>query len=139
MENIEYFREWLKDLNMDRNDFAVFGSWPLYLRGITSTISDIDLVVRPQSWESATKLWILSTSYLWHPKIIINESLEMFLKRAPGDWNVDELIDTADVVEGIRFVSLGNVLKWKKLYNREKDQLHIKLIQEYLKENGKKI
>jgi len=45
---------------------------------------------------------------------------------------IDTLIDTAEEFEGIKFVTLENVLRWKKLMGRPKDLEHIKMIKAYL-------
>jgi len=136
MKNIDYFKNWLKNLDLNKNDFAVFGSWPLYLRWITDKITDIDLIVRAQNWNEATKLGKLKIIN-GNENIEINAELEIWKQRKPGDWDTDNLIDTADIFDGIKFVTLENVLKWKTIYNRDKDKIHIKLIEEYLKSNNK--
>jgi hypothetical protein len=52
-----------------------------------------------------------------------------------GEYNPDPqlLINDADIIDGVPFVRLEEVLKWKKAYGREKDKMDIKLIEEYLK------
>ena len=50
-----------------------------------------------------------------------------------GIWNINELIETADIIDGIRFVNLENVLKWKKARNKPKDASQIALLEEYFK------
>jgi hypothetical protein len=47
-------------------------------------------------------------------------------------WNIDELIDTADIFDNWRFVELQHVLTWKRLMNRPKDQADIQAIEQYL-------
>lgn len=131
MLNIDYFKNWLKDFDLDKDKFAVFGSGPLYLRGIIDKITDIDLIVRTQNWYEVSNIGRLNMVN-WIENIVISDTLEIWKQRRPWDWDIDKLIDTADVFDGIRFVSLGNVLKWKMLYNRDKDKIHIKLIQKYL-------
>ena len=54
------------------------------------------------------------------------------------DWmpltdNVDALIDDADIIEGIRFVKLKDIINLKKIQNREKDIKDIQLIEQYQK------
>jgi hypothetical protein len=45
---------------------------------------------------------------------------------------VNRLIEEADVIDGIRFVKLADVIDWKKTQCREKDLYHVKLIEDYL-------
>ncbi len=47
--------------------------------------------------------------------------------------DTDELIKNADVIEGIPFVQLSELLKWKKAATREKDLKDVALLEEYLK------
>jgi hypothetical protein len=42
------------------------------------------------------------------------------------------LVDTADIIEDIRFVKLEHVLNWKRMMGREKDLKDIGLIETYL-------
>jgi hypothetical protein len=42
------------------------------------------------------------------------------------------LIETSDKIEEVNFVTLENVLKWKKEMNRAKDVEDIKKINEFL-------
>jgi hypothetical protein len=50
----------------------------------------------------------------------------------PGKWNIDELIETAEVIDGIAFVHLRTVIEWEKIMGREKNERDIMLIKEYL-------
>lgn len=64
--------------------------------------------------------------------ILFGGEIEIFDDWAPGTWDTDELIDSANFIDGIRFVSLKNVIKWKKEMGREKDLQHINMIMSYL-------
>ena len=53
------------------------------------------------------------------------------------DWkpwfnDVDFLMDSADIINGFRFVKLEYLLKWKQEMNREKDKTDIKIISDFL-------
>ena len=47
--------------------------------------------------------------------------------------NVQEIIETADMVEGIPFISLEQLKIFKEVYGREKDRKDVELIDKYLK------
>ena len=47
----------------------------------------------------------------------------------PGEWDINELIDSADIVEGFRFAKLADVLLYKQSLMREKDALDIVAIE----------
>jgi hypothetical protein len=124
----------LKSLNLPTNDYAVFGSGPMYPRGIKELGHDIDLIARGSAWGTAQTLGEVNQTKLGGNKVIelFDGNIEIFNGWAPGEWSVDELIDTSETFDGIPYVTLENVLKWKKIMNREKDIEHIRLIEEYL-------
>ncbi len=47
-------------------------------------------------------------------------------------WNTDELIDEAEIIEGFRFASLQDVLRYKIALSRPKDLADIAKIARYL-------
>ncbi len=51
----------------------------------------------------------------------------------PGEWDVSDIIAKAEIIDGLPFVTLDTVVKWKKLKGREKDIRDIELIEEFLK------
>lgn len=60
------------------------------------------------------------------------DRMELFKDWLPGEWNVDKLIDESEIIDGLPFVRLEEVLKWKKLMWREKDRQDIELINKFL-------
>lgn len=129
----------LMALDLPVEDFAIFGSTPLYLLGLRSEIKDIDLIARGSAWEKAKKIGELKTAPQGSGEMVVigDGSIEIFKQWVPDYWDVDELIDTADIYEGVRFVSLENVLKWKKLMGREKDLVDVSKIENYLQKMKK--
>lgn len=128
----------LLSLKLPTKDYAVVGSGPMFAYGIKSQINDIDIVARGKAWEMVRKLGNPIKSPLGNTIIqIFDGKVEAGITWLPGECDIDELIDTADVIEGIRFVSLENVLKWKKKMARPKDLKHIKMIEEYLSNKKK--
>lgn len=125
--------EELKKLALPQGEYAIFGSGPLWARGIREG-KDIDVIVRGTAWD-----WAMA-----HGKLIIKEdsglecvqfaggSIEVYRDWYPGEWDIRGLIETAEVVDSIPFVRLEYVVDWKKKMGREKDQKDLVLIQEYL-------
>jgi len=119
-------------LGLPPDDFAVFGSGPMMAHGIKES-RDLDIIARGAAWSLAQALGQQKKGGYGGNKIGLADGLiEIFDSWGPGAWDADELIDTAEVIEGIRFVALQNVLKWKKLMGRPKDAEHIGLIETYL-------
>lgn len=67
-------------------------------------------------------------------EVLVNDGVEIFNDWGPGEWNVKQLIEDSEIIEGLPFVRLIEVLKWKKLLKREKDLKDIEMIEKYFKE-----
>lgn len=118
--------EELKRLSLPKDDFAIFGSGPMAVRGIREN-KDLDLVVTPTLWEDLKKKLPVSDD-----STIKIGNIEIF-KELPIFDNTEELIDNADIIDGFKFVKLNEVIKFKKALGREKDLKDIKLIENFLK------
>lgn len=127
--------EKLKSVDLPTNDFAIFGSGPMYPIGIKELGHDIDLIARGEAWRKAITLNEPVKTKTWGCLVVslFDDQIEIFNGWGPGNWNIDELIDAADIFGGIRYVNLDNLIKWKKEMGRPKDFEHLKLIEEYLK------
>lgn len=121
----------LGKLNLPRDEFAICGSGPLAVREIRNS-HDMDIVVKKKLWKQLAKKYPIHQSGNKRNFIQIMD-IEMAEGWLPLLENADKLIDTADVINGFRFVKLDYVMKWKKIMNREKDKRDIKLIEKYLK------
>ncbi len=129
----------LLDLELDPNDYAVFGSGPMYPHHLKEMTHDIDIIARGKAWKKAQQFGIPHATDL-HQGLQVDVAggkIQIFNKWISDNWDVDELIDSAEIIDGIRFVRLDLVLKSKEEQHRKKDIADIQLIQEYLKkENG---
>ena len=125
----------VKKLNFPLGKYALFGSAQMCLRGLREC-KNIDIIVTSDLY---TKL---KFEPIWNVAIVKSgseslnfENIEIFRDWKPGDWNIKELIDKAEKIEGVPFVRIENVLKWKQLMNREKDIKDIETIKNYLQIN----
>jgi len=126
----------LNSLGLSVDDYAVFGSGPMFAHGIKDLGHDLDIIARGNAWRQACSTSSPQTAIFGGLVVnLFNGEIEIFDSWAPGDWDVNDLIDTAEIIEGIRFVTLENVVKWKRLMGREKDRIHIKMIEDHL--NGR--
>lgn len=128
----------LRSLKLPPSDYAVFGSGPMYIRGIKDLGHDLDIIARDKAWEVACKISDPKPTQSGNGEVVeINGGeIEIFKQWWPGEWDVDELIDSAETFEGIKYVTLENVVKWKKLMGRDKDLDHIKMIERYLRKQS---
>ncbi|MER6784411.1 hypothetical protein ABT330_07230 [Streptomyces sp. NPDC000658] len=116
----------LRGLGLPHDDFVVAGSAPLFVRGLRERVSDLDVVARGAAWRQARTLstpvpapygrgTVLSVG-LPDQRI---EILDAWFPKLFG--TVDLLIENAEVIEGIRFLSLSDTLRWKDELRRPKD------------------
>ena len=118
----------LKKLKLPPAQFAIFGSGPMAARGIRES-KDLDIVVKPALWKTLIKQ---HPTVPEKPDCIRIGDLEIFNGWKPWFEITDELVDTADLIDGVRYVKLDYVIRWKQAMGREKDLNDIKLIEQYL-------
>lgn len=129
------FLEKLKELdklNLPKKNYAITGSGPLAIRNIRNA-NDIDILVKKDTWENLKTKY---TSYDEnHIKIGNIEIWKDFINLTPI---INEVIDSAEIIEKYPFVTLEHTISWKKFLNREKDLKDIKLIENFLKKKKKR-
>ena len=141
MYNLEKVNEIKKILSvldnvLGKNEYAIFGSGPLYIRDLKEKLNDVDIIVNQKGWNKLIEHYESKDTKSGFGDVIKIQKgieIEIFNMWGPGKWEINELILTADKIEETNFVTLKNVLKWKKEMNREKDQEDIKKIESYSK------
>lgn len=123
----------VKELNLAKGSFVVFGSCPMAAAGIREA-GDIDLLATPKVREKFAQLGWEEINKGPLDKPVTNGVVEIH-----DNWEFSsykptlaQLLSTADYVEDIPFASLGEVRKWKAASGRPKDIVDIKLIDDYL-------
>jgi hypothetical protein len=120
-----------RELDLPIGGYAIFGSGPMAIRGLRES-SDIDFIVPKkifdkyrdnEEWKQG--IFADGTEYL------SSGDMEMLYDWGTG-WDTEELIKNAEIIDGLAFVRLKEVLKWKKMRNKEKDQKDIEIIENYL-------
>lgn len=121
------------DLGMPPGDFALAGSAPLYAHGLRSRLRDVDVVARGAAWKIAQTFGkpVEAPSGIGHVVRIGDGEIEIFDRWVAPKWPIGKLIDGAEVIDGIRVVSLRDSLAWKRYLNREKDAADIRLLERY--------
>lgn len=124
----------LLSFNLPTQDYAVFGSAPMFAHGIKELDTDIDLIARGAAWQQACAINPPTKTKLGPGQVVTlaNGDIEVFNTWYPGEWDIDALIKSAEFVAGIPFVRLEEVIKWKTHFGREKDLKHIEMINNYL-------
>ena len=125
----------LRKLNLPARDYAVFGSGPLWVRGIRPG-KDLDLIARGKAWEILSERGeIKQGDGCSHTIKFKDGEIEAFDQWCTPGCDVDDIINHADVIEGIPFARLQDVLCWKEQMNRDKDMDDIKLVEAYIEEH----
>lgn len=131
------FSDFLKRLNkltLPEDQFVIVGSGPLGVRDIREC-RDLDVLVTDELWNELAKKYPIKQEH-GIDKIEVDEDIEMLAKgsafRDPNIASIEEIIKNADIIEGIRFINLELLVKFKQKMGREKDLKDIDLIKDYL-------
>jgi hypothetical protein len=124
----------VKALKLPEWQYVVFGAGPLAAHGIRPT-NDVDLFV-------TTALYERLKAAGWSEHITSTGGLYLAdgIYEADDSWDygaynptIEELIDAAEVIQGVPFAPLGEVLKWKRAFGRPKDVVDVRLIEDHLR------
>jgi hypothetical protein len=131
---VNIFRQ-VADLGLPLGQYVVFGGGPLAAHGIRPT-TDVDLFVTTTVYE---QLKLAGWEEHDVPAPGEGRYLAQGIYGAACTWHYgeynpvpEELIAVADLIEGIPFAPLVEVVKWKKAYGRPKDLVDVTLIEEFL-------
>lgn len=133
MTNNELFKK-VKDLYLPIGEYALFGSVPMGVRGLREC-HDIDIIVTEKLWNEYRDKYGWSLVKTQHENKysdgLRNNDIEMWKDWWPK-WDIKKLIQGAEIIDGLPFVKLEEVLKWKKHIAREKDLKDVKIIEKFL-------
>ena len=123
----------VKRLNLPVSDFAIFGSGPLIVRGIIPASNDLDIICRGQAWETVKAIGVLEYLSKYDVTVVTmcGGRLTFGTKWAIGEFDIDELIDGAEEIDGLPFVRLEHVTSYKEISKRPKDLRHIEALRAY--------
>lgn len=123
----------LRRLNLPPRGYAVFGSGPLAVRGIIPLTNDVDVICSDAVWEQVSQLGRVEYLPEYDVSIVTmsDGALSFGTKWGIGNFNIDELIATAEVVDGLPFVRLEHVISYKKIRSSEKDLQHLEALENF--------
>ena len=120
----------LRSLQLPASDYAVSGSGPLIVRGIIAAANDLDVLSRGAAWAKARTLGdlIFLPEHGVEVVSLLEGAITVGTRWAIGEFDTDELIDSAEVIEGLPFVRLEHVVRYKEMAARPKDLAHLRLL-----------
>ena len=120
----------LRELDLPPDDYALFGSGPLLVRGWIDEVGDLDLIARGAALAAASQHG--EPLYLEEHDVeviaIDGATITVGTSWPAGDFDIDELIDTAEIIAGFPCVRLEHVVAYKRLFDRPKDHGHLEII-----------
>jgi hypothetical protein len=125
----------VQSLNLPLGKYAVIGSGVMSAYGIR-THRDIDLVVTQDLYKELKKRGWQTKQINSDFEVVISGIAEASPKMVTLDKyqpNIESLIYNADIIDGVAFTKLGDVVDFKKALGREKDINDILLIEDFLK------
>lgn len=137
----------LEELNLPKDQFAVFGSGPMAIRGMREA-GDLDLIVTDKLWQQLIDDGHKVIKETWHEMeqadgktidhyreyvvLVPAPNIEVFNKWPFVSASADELVAEAKMIDGVPFVSLDRVIEWKTGFNRPKDHKDVEMIKKFL-------
>ncbi|GAA5085712.1 hypothetical protein HNP84_010213 [Thermocatellispora tengchongensis] len=124
----------LLSLDLPAEDYVIAGSGPLFAHGIKNGLGDLDVVARGRAWQKATTFAPPEPAPFWtgvDRVLLFDGEIEIFNGWFPELGTVDELISRSDLIDGLRYESLHDVVRWKRTLDRQKDRDDIKLIDQH--------
>ena len=123
----------VKRLNLPVGDYAIFGSGPLIVRGIIRGSNDLDIICRGRAWQKVKKMG--GQEYLSKYDVTVVTMCDGHLtfgrKWGIGEFDINDLIDSAEKIDGLPFVRLEHVASYKNISNRPKDLIHLEALKAY--------
>ena len=121
----------LRALELPARDYAVYGSGPLAVRGLIEEVRDLDVVAQGSAWTRARSLGPVRLASGGDPVVRLEGgAIEIF--GGWLGWDIDAIIAGADIIDGLPFACLEDVLAFKLHHGRPKDLAHARLIAEHL-------
>lgn len=131
----------IRFLELPKGSYVVIGGSGLAVRGIRES-NDIDMVVTRELFEELqNRGWPIDEPFKqkWNRVRLKREPFEIFtdiyLERSNQFIPADQLIKSAELIEGIPFLTIRDILFYKTDNPRPKDITDIALIADYLHSN----
>ncbi len=117
----------MRALGLPAEDYAIFGSAPLLAHGLIAEVGDIDIVATRSAWQLAQKLGSPAPAPGGDRVVHLAPDIDIY-----DGWlglDAEAIIRRAELLDGLPVAHLSDVAAYKRLLDRPKDRLHLKLIE----------
>jgi hypothetical protein len=127
----------IKELNLPASQYVVVGSSTMDVLGIRPA-GDIDIAVTKELHQELRKTGKWKEYEKYNKIFLVDDTFEIIpeLFWEGYDTTTKEAISSALIIEGIPFMNLDEVVKFKTAMDREKDIRDIELIKKYKERNS---
>lgn len=130
---IKKLLEELNLFNLPKDEYVLVGSAPLAIREIRDA-HDLDVLVSDDLWKTLAQKYPINTDHGFN-KLILSPDIDVLgdgsVFKNPQIASFEEMIKTADIISGHKFLNLELLKKFKTKMGREKDLNDIELIDQY--------
>ncbi|WP_084101187.1 hypothetical protein [Demequina sp. NBRC 110051] len=110
-------------LGVPLDDLVVMGSAPLLACGALSSVGDVDVVARGETWTRLAERGSVVSGVLGDAMVDLPGGVQVF-----SGWQgqaADAVVASSTWVDGVRVGSVADVLAYKRRLGRPKDLLHL--------------
>ncbi len=121
----------MRALRLPPDAYAVFGSAPLLAHGLIAEVGDIDILAVGSAWRLAQELASPVRAPGGDRVVRLGTDLELY-----NGWlglHLDAIVCRAELMDGLPIAHLDDVAAYKRLLNRPKDVVHLKLLEAYIR------
>jgi hypothetical protein len=127
--------EEVKSLDLPIEQYTVVGSAAMAARGIREP-KDIDILVTPELYEKLKETWVVKQvrpDFEVVEKGLV-EASPIMVTIANYDPDIYQVIKNSEIIDGVAFSSIQDVIDFKRAMGREKDLKDVDLMLKYLHE-----
>ncbi len=101
-------------------------------RGIIEATNDLDLITRGAAWDLVQELGTIGTFPDGNRRVDLFDGRITFGNSwLYGSFDLDELIETAEWIDGLPFVRMEHVIVYKQAADRPKDREHLRKLEDW--------